>query len=203
MGADITLALSISGELGDGFNPPPVTLLDIPIDGINIANLVTLGPQLKINLGASVDSWSATATASVGATASIPDGSMALVDFQDSANNMVTDFKPTFDLIDPSLDAEISAGASVFTELALTLDAKFKGIGISAGVTLKVPDFSVTFDATGSTDGGDCGDVSASLSLDAGLTADAFVQINENDRIEFPFFEESVNIASVCVGSDG
>jgi len=202
--ANATLAFDVTGVLNTAFNPDPVTLLDIPIDGIDIANVVKIGPQLTVDFGVSMTNWTAEATASIGVSASIPDDSVATVDFQDSTKNTVTDFVPQFSLIDPVLSASLSASAEVFTEVTLELDLTFDGFGVTAGLGLKVPDFQVSFDADASTNSGACngGVVGAELDLQVGLDATAFVTIDSNTN-NFDIFNKFFPLFDHCFAFGG
>lgn len=140
----------------------------------------------------------------MGVSATIPDGSSATIDFQNSTQNSLTGFVPQFSLIPPQLSASLSASADIFTEVTLSLDLTFHGFGISAGVDLKVPGFQLDINADASTNSGACknGAVGADVSLQVGadLSGDVTFDSTSND---FPIFSKFFPLFDHCFAFGG
>ncbi|KAH0489390.1 hypothetical protein TgHK011_009822 [Trichoderma gracile] len=168
-GADMTVSLTASGTLTDplSFSVPIAT---VPLAGFSIADLVDFGPQLSISADASVSAISASATASLGVSASLPDGSGFTL-------GQVADIQPSVQTTKLGVTGSVSVTAKVGPVVALELVASFLGKGVVGGLALQAPVLSADFEGSASSMGMlACGNNTAevSLELDVGVELDGF-----------------------------
>ncbi|TFB02825.1 hypothetical protein CCMA1212_005215 [Trichoderma ghanense] len=168
-GADMDVSLTASGTLTDplSFSVPIVT---VPLAGFSIADLVDFGPQLSISADASVSAISASATASLGVSASLPDGSGFTL-------GQSADIQPNVQTTKLGVTGSVSVTAKVGPVVSLELVASFLGKGVVGGLALQAPVLSADFEGSASTMGMlACGNNTAevSLELDVGVELDGF-----------------------------
>ncbi|EGR48453.1 uncharacterized protein TRIREDRAFT_122096 [Trichoderma reesei QM6a] len=168
-GADMDVSLTASGTLTDplSFSVPIAT---VPLAGFSIADLVDFGPQLNIAADASVSAVSASATASLGVSASLPDGSGFTL-------GQTADIQPNVQTTKLGVTGSVSVAAKVGPVVSLELVASFLGKGVVGGLALQAPVLSAKFEGSASTMGMlACGNNTAevSLELDVGVELDGF-----------------------------
>lgn len=198
----ITMTLKVSGELDTALETN-VPILTIPLDGTNIGDLVKIGPQLVVSVGASMSNWTASAEASFGTWMNISDSSNATIDFKDLTKSSSTSWTPSFTQQSSNLSAQISASGEVYAEIAIDFDLEILGFGLYAGVDLKAPDFVLDFSADASTDGvcGSSGSpVGTDLDIKAGLVAEGSAGVtDETPVVQFTIFEAFEDLFNECI----
>ncbi|KAK3675866.1 hypothetical protein LTR78_004058 [Recurvomyces mirabilis] len=204
VGAAVTLGLTVAAALTQE-SSSSLTIADIPLGGgIDIVG-IKVGPQLVVAATVGITSVTAATTISFGVQVSVPDDSLAKVDFSDSANNQFNGWNPSFTGIGPNLDASVSVSGSAGSSIRLEVDATILGKGLSAGLNLMVPEFTIDASAQATPDGGVCGDDNAFLGIefDVNLAAelDAFGGIAAASDLPNPFtlLSTQTPIFSTCI----
>ncbi|KAL7807510.1 hypothetical protein V8C44DRAFT_367425 [Trichoderma aethiopicum] len=169
-GVDLDVSLTASGTLTEPLSLS-VPIATVPLAGFSIADLVDFGPQLSIAADASVSAVSAAATASLGVSASLPDGS-AFTLGQSSDN-----IQPSVQTTKLGVTGSVSVTAKVGPVVSLELVASFLGEGVVGGFALQAPVLSADFEGSASSMGVlACGNSTAevSLALSVGVELDGF-----------------------------
>ncbi|KAK3662066.1 hypothetical protein LTR22_007038 [Elasticomyces elasticus] len=205
VGANIELGLTVSAELTSELSAD-ITIADIALPGgVDILGVAKIGPQFVVAASAGIDSVTAATTISFGVAIDIADASVATVDFTDSTNNAFSGWTPTFTTIGPNLDASVSISGSVGPEIRIEIDAEIVGKGLSAGLKLVAPEFTLDASAQATPDGGICGDDNAQLGIEfeVNLAAelDAFGGIAAASDLSgvFTLLSTATPIFSTCV----
>ncbi|TKA73991.1 hypothetical protein B0A55_05586 [Friedmanniomyces simplex] len=205
VGANVELGLTVSAELTSEL-AGDLTIADVPLPGgVDILGVAKIGPQFVVVANAAITSITAATTISFGVAVDVPDNSLATVDFANSANNAFNGWDPTFSTIGPNLDASVSVSGSAGPEIRLEIDAEIVGQGLSAGLKLAVPQFTLDASAQASPEGGICGDDNAQLGMefDVNLAAelDAFGGVAAASALqgEFTLLSTATQIFSTCV----
>ena len=201
VGVTVTAALTIGGEVS-GLSKTQ-NLVDIPLDGgFDIKGIASGGPQLKIDLVAGINQASAEIDLSTGVTVSIPDDSSATMDFDDSSQNSLNGWVPTFDFDPPSLGTGITLSASAGVEVRLDFEATVFKKGAAAGLALDAP--TLQFDFAGSDDAcsGAAG-VDVDLSLVGKLDGYAGFGSVDDKPNDFNILSTATPIWSTCMNVGG
>ncbi|TKA71210.1 hypothetical protein B0A55_07654 [Friedmanniomyces simplex] len=206
VGANVELGLTVSAELTSEL-AGDLTIADVPLPGgVDILGVAKIGPQFVVVANAAITSITAATTISFGVAVDVPDNSLATIDFANSANNAFNGWDPTFSTIGPNLDASVSVTGSAGPEIRLEIDAEIVGQGLSAGLKLAVPQFTLDASAQASPEGGICGDDNAQLGIefDVNLAAelDAFGAVAAASALqgEFTLLSTATQIFSTCMG---
>ncbi|KAK4553142.1 hypothetical protein LTR86_009869 [Recurvomyces mirabilis] len=187
---------------------PTVNLIgEAPPNGryLNIDYFIKVGPQLVVAATAGITNVTAATTISFDVQFNVPDESLAKVDFSNSANNEFHGWNPSFTGIGPNLDASVSISGSAGPSTRLEVDATILGKGLSAGLNLMMPDFTIDATAQATPDGGVCGDDNAFLGIkfDVNLAAelDVFGGIAAASDLPNPFtlLSAQTPIFSTCI----
>ncbi|KAL6887521.1 hypothetical protein HDV57DRAFT_525839 [Trichoderma longibrachiatum] len=168
-GADLDVSLTASGSLTEPLSLS-VPIATVPLAGFSIADLVDFGPQLSIAADASVSAVSAAATASLGVSASLPDGSAFTL-------GQSSDIQPSVQTTKLGVTGSVSVTAKVGPVVSLELVASFLGEGVVGGFALQAPVLSADFEGSASSMGMlACGNSTAevSLELSVGVELDGF-----------------------------
>ncbi|KAK5746475.1 hypothetical protein LTR17_000855 [Elasticomyces elasticus] len=205
VGVNIELGITVSTPDGAFELSDDLTLADIPLPGgLDIAGVASIGPQLVIEASADII-MEASLTASSGVAIDIPDDSVATVDFEDSTNNAFNGWVPTFAAIGPTLDASADIQGNAGTEIRIEVDAEILGEGLSAGLKLAAPVFSLNAAAQAFSEGGVCGDDDAQLGVEfdvsLGAELDAFGGVAAASALSgiFTLLSTATPIFSTCV----
>ncbi|KAL6876919.1 hypothetical protein J3F83DRAFT_769951 [Trichoderma novae-zelandiae] len=169
-GAALDVSLTASGTLTDPLSLS-IPIATVPLAGFSIADLVDLGPQLTIAAEASVSAISASATASLGVAASLPDGSAFTL------GQAAAGIQPSIQTTKPGVTGSVSVSAKVGPVVTLELVASFLGSGVVGGLALQAPVLSADFEGSASSAGVlACGNSTAgvSLELNVGVELDGF-----------------------------
>ncbi|UKZ75756.1 hypothetical protein TrVFT333_003450 [Trichoderma virens FT-333] len=169
LGATVEVSVSAGGSISSPISTS-IPIATVPLAGFSIAGVVDIGPQLNIVADATISGFSASATATVGATASLPDGSGFTLG--QSAN-----INPTIQASGLGISGSVSASAHVAPVITLQLAATFLGEGLVGGLALQAPVLSANFAGAASTGGvNTCGNGNAEVSVevDVGAELDAF-----------------------------
>ncbi|KAK5174166.1 uncharacterized protein LTR77_001246 [Saxophila tyrrhenica] len=175
-------------------------------DGINVGDIVELGPALKIDLFGQLDSTTAKFDVfTAGVSMEIPSDSIAVLDFEDASQNVWQGWSPIFHSELPSTpwSAEMSMSASAGIETRIEFDVLVFDHGFLAGLALAAP--SVGISASGlAAQGGVCGVSEASLGVEFGVNVgvelDFFVGAGEDGDLpnKMPIFATSYDLLSTC-----
>lgn len=124
--ASVQLALSEKGTLSKAYNWQK-TIISIPIEGIEIAKVVKLGAFLDVDVGFTMEEWTGTAVANLGARMEISNSAVVKVDLVNSKNNKFSGWTPSFTPIPLTLSAKVEGSAKVFAEPNVKLEASALG----------------------------------------------------------------------------
>ncbi|PTB65832.1 hypothetical protein BBK36DRAFT_1159957 [Trichoderma citrinoviride] len=195
-GADVDVSLTASGALTSplSFSVPIAT---VPLAGFSIADVVDIGPQLSIVANASVSAISGSATASLGVSASLPDGSGFTL-------GQSADIQPSVQTTQLSATGSVSVTAKVAPVFTLELAATFLDEGVVGGVALQAPVLTADFEGSASTAGvAACGNSpgEVSLSLDVGVELDGFAGFGgSGDRPnQATVFQKDAQVFNSCL----
>lgn len=169
LGAIFDISLSASGALTSPLTTS-IPIFSTALAGFSIANVVTIGPELKLVADASISAVSASVTATVGVQAILPDGSGFTLGQGANINPVVT---PN----DLALSGQVSVSAGITPTATLQLAATFLGEGLVGGLALKAPQLTANIAGAASTAGETaCGNSTADVSveIDAGVELDGF-----------------------------
>lgn len=126
--AALNLEVAFEGIYKFTNNKEEFDLLTIPLPyGWTIPGVLTFGPNAKVIAGYSLDSIQGSATVTTGVAAKIPDDSLAKVDLFGKKKLDVHGWIPTFETKPLEIQAEITAGASLYTKLAVAVSIEVLG----------------------------------------------------------------------------
>lgn len=207
LGASVSVELAVGGALTDELSAELV-LLDIPLPGgFAVAGLLDFGPQLVVQASAGITEVSAEASISVGVDISIPDDSVATVDFDDSSNNNFNGWNPSFSPIGPDVSASVSVSGSAGPSVSLQLAATIVGKGFGAGLVLAAPTLDFNLAAQADSNGVCGGTDPVGIEFDVGIGAslDGFGGFGDVKDFpnEFTIFATSTALFSTCIGIGG
>ena len=207
VGASFTLALTLSGELTSDITET-INLASFALPGgLDIDGVIDIGPTLVVDGQADISSVSAQATLSMGVDITIPDDSVASVDFSNSANNKFTDWVPQFQPIGPNADASVSVSGSVGPQISVQLDITALGEGIGAGLVLSAPqltlDLTAQADSSGVCDGSDVAGIEFDVNLGAELDAFGGIGAVSDFPNKVPITSIGTQLFSTCIGIGG
>ncbi|KAM0466720.1 hypothetical protein ACHAPV_000225 [Trichoderma viride] len=169
LGATFEVSLTASGGLSSPLSTN-IPIFSTALAGFTIADVVTIGPQLQLVADASISSFTASATATVGVEATLPDGSGFTL-------GQGVNISPVIQAKGLGLSGQVSIAASIVPTATLQLAATFFDEGLVGGIALKAPQLTANFAGAASTAGETaCGNSTAEVSveIDAGVELDAF-----------------------------
>ncbi|KAL7953412.1 hypothetical protein V8C34DRAFT_321097 [Trichoderma compactum] len=137
LGATVEVSVTAGGSIGSPLSTN-IPIATVPLAGFSIADVVDIGPELTIVADASISGFSASATATVGATASLPDGSGFTL-------GQGSNLQPTIQASGLSLSGDVSLTAQVAPVFTLQLAATFLGEGLVGGLALQAPVLKADF----------------------------------------------------------
>ncbi|KAL9095717.1 MAG: hypothetical protein Q9165_002149 [Trypethelium subeluteriae] len=192
--ATAKLSLAVSGDLPDTDFSKSVTILSIPLDGIEIpGGILDIGPNLDIDLGITVGPLSGSAGVTGGMTVSISDNALLELDLLDSSNNQFSGWTPSVDILPWQANATVSGSVEVFTQPNLNLKAEILEHGYEIGLDLKMPYVNATLEAIVSTTGACPSNPSPhhqdGVELDSSIGAQFLVQANKVNDDGDPLFK--------------
>ncbi|KAF2231256.1 hypothetical protein EV356DRAFT_579364 [Viridothelium virens] len=192
--ATAKLGLTVSGDLSDTGFSKSVTVLSVPLDGIEIpGGILDIGPNLDIDLGMSVGPLSGSAGVTGGMTVSISDDALLELDLLDSSNNKFSGWTPSVDILPWQANATISGSVEIFTQPNLNLKAEVLEHGYEIGLDLKMPYVNATLEAIISTTGACPSNPSPhhkdGVRLDSSIGAQLLVQANKVNDDGDPLFK--------------
>lgn len=198
LGAIFEVSLTASGALSSPLSAN-IPIFSTALAGFSIANVVTIGPELKLDADASISSFSASATATVGVEATLPDGSGFTL-------GQAANISPVIQATGLGLSGQVSVEASIVPTATLQLAATFLGKGLVGGIALKAPQLTATFDGAASTSGDmGCGNgngtAEVSVDIEAGVELDAFGGFGgESDEPNLTnIFSTSTTLFNACL----
>lgn len=205
LGATAVVSLNVAGSITDGINKD-VNLATVSLPGgFSIAGVANFGPTLQIGITTQLSAIDASASASFGVQMSIPEGSIAKVDFSNSQNNELSGWTPTFNPVPPQFQSEFSVSGSIGPQLTIALEATVLGQGLAAGLALLAPKLEANLQGQVSSTGGVCNDPNAdaglSFGLDIGAEVDAFAGVGK--AVDLPgkvaILTTDVNLFTTCI----
>ncbi|PYH42694.1 uncharacterized protein BP01DRAFT_302482 [Aspergillus saccharolyticus JOP 1030-1] len=132
--------LQLSGNLTKS-EADEVDLVTIPIDGISIAKIATIGPMVKIALGWSVGPLDGEATIGMGVEIDVSDSAKAELSFDQSAKNEFSfdqsGWSPTVTTKDFTLDAKLEANVEIYGKVSVEIEFDILGYGWEGGIYLQ------------------------------------------------------------------
>jgi hypothetical protein len=103
-------------------------VLSIPLNSITIpGGILNIGPNLDVDVGFEISAFSGSTSISSGATINLSDSAILELDLLDPSNNEFSGWLPTVDTEPLKIDAKISGGVEIFTQLGLKLVAEALG----------------------------------------------------------------------------
>lgn len=169
LGALFEVSLTAGGSISSPLSTN-IPIASVPLGSFEIAGVVTIGPQLNIEADATLSGFSASATATVGVQATLPDGSGFTLGQSSNIN-------PQISATGLSMSGSVSVSAKVAPVITLQLAATFLGEGLVGGLVLQAPVLNANFAGAASTAGETaCGTSTAEVSVevDVGVELDAF-----------------------------
>jgi hypothetical protein len=119
----------------------------------------------------------------LGAKLDIPAESVVKLNFDDSTDNNIGGWVPSFTPVGPELSGSVSVSASVGPRIQLEVGVTILGFGAGVGLALSAPTLGLSLGAEADTAGGICENPDAQLgvNVDVGLSAqlDAFAGIGD------------------------
>lgn len=137
LGATVQVSITAGGSISSPLSTN-IPIATVPLAGFSIADVVDIGPELTIVADASISGFSASATATVGASASLPDGSGFTL-------GQGANIQPTIQATGLGLSGEVSLSAQVAPVFTLQLAATFLGEGLVGGIALHAPVLKADF----------------------------------------------------------
>jgi hypothetical protein len=125
-------------------SPPPLQFVTIPLGGFAIPNIITLGPELSLGAGVSLNGLTGKGTISVPITATIPDDSVANMNLAGSKSATFSGWEPQISQGPLDISAAVSCSAAVFGRAEIGVALELFDQGIDVALVLKVPNFVLT-----------------------------------------------------------
>lgn len=156
-----------------------------------------------------MDAVSAEATLTMGARLDIPAESVVKLNFDDSTENNIGGWVPSFTPVGPELSGSVSLSASVGPRVQLEVGLSFLGFSAGVGLALGAPTLGLTLGADANTAGGVCDNPDAQLgvNIDVGLSAqlDAFGGIGDPAELpnRFGLVSTSTPLFATCLTFGG
>ncbi|KAK3713446.1 hypothetical protein LTR37_008404 [Vermiconidia calcicola] len=206
VGAYITTEIELSRELTSPLSTGKNLLTYVPY-GINIPNIITVGPAFKVDLAAVVDAATATVALSAGVSMTIPADAIAVLDFDDSNNNQFYNWSPEFtpSIPDNMLSSEISVTAYAALQLRVEFDIQIVSLGFAAGLALEAPRLELSLTGMAQPEGGVC-DVSEAefgvgFGIALGAQLDGFCGFGAATDLpnRMPIASTSIDLYSTCM----
>jgi hypothetical protein len=180
--AAVALSLELGGELTSAFNPADITVVSVPLTGIDVAGFFKLGIFLTVDVGFQIDAWRGSAKATMGARMAIPNTSNFKVNLLGGGDTAVNGWVPTFTPIPPSFSAKVEGSAEAYTQVGVEVTAKGLGKGFTVGLDMKMPYIQADFTAMADT-AGVCGTkktLGVDVQADVGAELYASAALNDN-----------------------
>lgn len=124
--ATAEIKLTESGELTDSIEFEK-RVQRIPVSGITIPGVVTIGPNLDISMGFEISAFEGSASISAGATVSLKDSAVVEVDLLNPLNSKFSGWIPDVNPLPVTVDARVSGGLQVYFLPAVKLVAEVLG----------------------------------------------------------------------------
>ncbi|KAF2273388.1 uncharacterized protein EI97DRAFT_155832 [Westerdykella ornata] len=203
LAASLQLALSAEGTLREAY-PWKKTVLSLPVQGLNLKNIIKLGAFLDIDVGFTMEEWAGEARANFGARMEISNAAIAKVDLVDSKNNAFSGWAPSFSQIPLNLNAKIEGSARAYAEPNIKLEASALRWGWNVALGMQMPylsaDFAAMYDTTGVCDSKKTLGVDVGAKVGIEVHAQAATKGNEAS----PFWEQEIfakewNLLSTCL----
>jgi len=119
--AHLALRMIASGELPVGGWEKDFDILSVGIPGFSIPNILEVGPNLQIDGGFSLSTLEGAVSITSGITATIPDSSLAEVDFASKKKLDIHGWKPTFSTTPFQFNAKVDADFEFFVQLSVAV----------------------------------------------------------------------------------
>lgn len=197
--AKITFA--VASHLGPKENVfPDYDLVDVPLAGVSVPGLFSLGPSLAIEAGMEITRFEGKVSLTTGATVTMPDSVFLKTDLTEPDNNEHSPCKATFDFDPFDFQARVSASAKIYLAPTLQVGAYCLGYDISTGVEFRLPFFEARAEYIADPNGGACKteddlELAVKLSAKYGFEIKYKAEILERKwdfalgTISFPLFE--------------
>lgn len=127
LSAVVKLKISATGTLQDKIFSKDFVPVSIPLDPIGIEGLLDVGPRVTFATGVEVSDLTASLDLTGGATASLPNGAMADLDFLQPSNNKFSGWTPSVSLLPFELDSRISTGLQLYEKVTFDIAAEALG----------------------------------------------------------------------------
>ncbi|KAF2006759.1 hypothetical protein P154DRAFT_600887 [Amniculicola lignicola CBS 123094] len=195
--ASIQLVLTEKGTLSRPYNWQK-TIISIPINGITIAKVVKLGAFLDVDVGFTMEEWTGTATANIGARMALSNSAIVKVDLVKSSNNAFSGWTPTFTPIPFTLSAKVEGSAELYAQPNVKLEASALGKGWNVALNMKMPyvraDFAAMYDSSGVCDS----KKTLGVDIDAAIGVELNVAAATKGNEASPFWEKELFVRSTC-----
>jgi hypothetical protein len=127
----LTLSANLTGTKNLKYSFP-----DIPIEAIEIPDVLTIGPVISTQVGVSLGPVKGVADITSGVTVKIPDTAQVSVDLV-GASFQHTDWTPSITTAPVTLDAKLEADVKVYADVAVAIKAEALGEGYEAKLKLE------------------------------------------------------------------
>jgi hypothetical protein len=117
--AALTLKLMAAGALAPGGWSKQFHILTVDIPGLGIPDVLDIGPNLEFDGGFAISKLTGDVVITSGVTASIPDASLAEIDFVAKKNLDFHGWKPTFSTVPFKVDVQVDASIELFIQLSV------------------------------------------------------------------------------------
>lgn len=121
------LSLDVDGKLGKDFQWDMKPEIEIPVQALNIKNILEIGPYVTMGIHMGSSALEGTGTMSAGAKAKIKDDAKVDVQLLSPEKNSISGWQPDFEKIDPAFSAEISGNVRAWSELGIQIKAEVLG----------------------------------------------------------------------------
>ncbi|RAL09174.1 uncharacterized protein BO97DRAFT_445657 [Aspergillus homomorphus CBS 101889] len=132
----VKLSGNLTKSVADELN-----LVTIPVEGINIPKIITIGPMVKVALGWSIGPIDGEATIGMGVEMDIKDSAKAVLNLDQDAKNEISfdqsGWSPSVTTKDFTLDAKLEANVEIYGKVSVELELEVFNHGWEAGVYLQ------------------------------------------------------------------
>jgi hypothetical protein len=119
--AIMKLLLDVDGKLGKDFQWAMTPEIEIPIQALNIKNILEVGPFVTLGIHFGSTALEGTGKMSVGTKAKVKDDAKFDVSFTKPEDNSISGWSPDFEKVDPTFDSSIPGNVRAWTELGIQM----------------------------------------------------------------------------------
>ena len=153
--AQASLRLTLASNFDTKVDLPGFTFPSVPLAGVSIKGILTVGPVLEVSLDGEAKLEGAI-TVTAGATASLENTAVLRADLLSPGNNQFSGWQPQLTTEPVNMEAKATLTFKAWLSPMLKVEASALGQGLEAGVSFRMPYVEVKAEAFTSQGGSAC-----------------------------------------------